>query len=198
MSEPCQCDSRKVLVEGSARHVHLSEDALQALFGEGYQLRKKRDLLQPGEFLTEEKVTLTGPRGSIERVSVLGPLRKATQAEVSLTDARVLGVSAPTRLSGDTAGSAPIRLTGPAGSLDLPEGCIIAKRHLHATPEDADKLGVAGCASIGLKVGGERALIFEEVAVRVSEKFYTEVHLDYDEMNAAGLSGEVYGEIVLP
>ena len=185
-----------VLIEGSARHVHLKREDVETLFGKGFQLSKKRDLLQPGEFLTDEKVTLTGPRGKIERVSVLGPERKATQAEISLTDARVLGVTAPVRLSGDIAGSAPIRLEGPAGSADLTEGCVVAKRHLHVTPADAEKLGITGRDTVRVKVGGERALVFDEVSVRVSENFYTEVHLDYDEMNAAGLSGEVYGELI--
>ncbi|MDR1669020.1 MAG: phosphate propanoyltransferase [Oscillospiraceae bacterium] len=193
---PASGGGRSVLIEGSARHVHLKREDLDALFGSGYTLRKKRDLLQPGEFLTEEKVTLTGPRGSVERVSVLGPLRSATQAEISITDARALGVSAPVRLSGDIAGSAPIRLTGPAGSVELAEGCIVAKRHLHVTPADAETLGITGRNTVRVKVGGERAVTFDEVTVRVSENFYTEVHLDYDEMNAAGLSGEVYGEIL--
>ncbi|MDR0294008.1 MAG: phosphate propanoyltransferase [Oscillospiraceae bacterium] len=187
---------RGVLIEGSARHVHLTRADVEALFGKGFQLSVKRGLLQPGEFLTEEKVTLVGPRGRIERVSVLGPERKATQAEVSLTDARALGVTAPVRLSGDTAGSAPIRLEGPAGAVELTEGCIAAKRHLHVTPADAETLGIAGRDTVRVKVGGGRGLVFDEVSVRVSEKFYTEVHLDYDEMNAAGLSGEVFGEIL--
>lgn len=192
----CPGGGNKVLIEGSARHVHVKREDLDILFGEGYQLRKKRDLLQPSEFLSEEKVTLKGPRGCIERVSVLGPERKATQAEISLTDARVLGVSAPVRLSGDLAGSAPIRLEGPVGTVDLTEGCVVAKRHLHVTPADVEKLGIAGRDTVSVKVGGERALIFDEISVRVSESFITEVHLDYDEMNAAGLTGEVYGEIV--
>jgi propanediol utilization protein len=186
----------KVLIEGSARHVHLKREDVDILFGKGFQLSKKRDLLQPGEFLTNEKVTLAGPRGKIERVSVLGPIRNATQAEISLTDARVLGVTAPIRLSGDLAGSAPVRLDGAEGSVELGEGCVIAKRHLHITPEDVVKFGIAGRETVQVKVGGERAVIFDEISVRVSENFYTEVHLDYDEMNAAGISGEVYGEII--
>ncbi len=193
---PTPGQARKVLVEGSARHVHLKHEDVETLFGKGFTLHKARALLQPGEFLTEEKVTLTGPRGSIERVSVLGPERKATQAEISFTDARILGLKPPIRLSGDVAGSAPIRLTGPAGSVELTEGCMIAKRHLHIIPADAEAFGIAGRETVQVKVGGERGLIFDEVAVRVSENFYTEVHLDYDEMNAAGLSGEVYGEII--
>jgi propanediol utilization protein len=186
----------KILIEGSARHVHLKAEDVEILFGKGFQLTKKRDLLQPGEYLTDEKVTLTGPRGKIERVSVLGPVRGATQAEISFTDARVLGVNAPVRMSGDLNGSAPIRLEGPQGAVDLSEGCVIAKRHLHITPPDVIKYGLSGRQTVQVKVGGERALVFDEVVVRVSDNFYTEVHLDYDEMNAAGLSGEVYGELI--
>jgi putative phosphotransacetylase len=187
----------KVLIEGSARHAHLTRQDVETLFGKGFELSKKRDLSQPGEFLTDEKVTLVGPRGKIERVSVLGPERKATQAEISLTDARTLGVSAPTRLSGDLAGSSPIRLEGPCGSVDLKEGCVVAKRHLHVIPADVERLGIAGRDTISVKVGGGRGLIFDEVSVRVHENFATAVHIDYDEMNAAGLSGEdLYGEIV--
>ncbi len=186
----------KVLVEGSARHVHLSEKDLAILFGSGFRLTKKRDLLQPGEFLSGEKVTLTGPRGSIERVSVLGPLRKVTQAEVSFTDARTLGIEVPVRLSGDVAGSAPVKITGPAGEVELAEGAVAAKRHLHITPADAEAFGVSERKTVSLRVEGVRAMTFDEVSVRISPNFYTEVHLDYDEMNAAGLSGEVYGEIL--
>lgn len=186
----------KVLIEGSARHVHLKAEDVEILFGKGFNLSRKRDLLQPGEFLTDEKVTLIGPRGKIGRVSVLGPIRKATQAEISFTDARVLGVTAPVRLSGDLAGSAPVRLEGPEGSVDLDEGCVIAKRHLHIIPADVEKYGIAGRDTVQIRVDGERGLVFDEVSVRVNENFYTEVHLDYDEMNAAGLSGEVYGELI--
>jgi propanediol utilization protein len=186
----------KVLIEGSARHVHLSQEDMEILFGKGFSLSRRRDLLQPGEFLTDEKVTLAGPRGKLDRVSVLGPIRKATQAEISLTDARVLGVTAPVRLSGDLAGSSPVRVDGPEGSVELSEGCVIAKRHLHITPADAERFGITGRDTVQVKVGGERGLIFDEVSVRVSDNFYTEVHLDYDEMNAAGLSGEVYGDLV--
>jgi propanediol utilization protein len=187
----------RVLLEGSARHAHLSREDADVLFGKGFELSKVRDLSQPGEFLTEEKVTLAGPKGRIERVSILGPIRKATQAEISLSDARKLGVEAPIRLSGDLAGSSPVRLEGPAGSVDLSEGCVVAKRHLHVTPEDVVKLGIAGRETILVKTEGERGLIFDEISVRVSENFSTAIHLDYDEMNAAGLSGESYGEIVL-
>jgi putative phosphotransacetylase len=188
----------KVLIEGSARHAHLKREDAEALFGKGFTLSRKRDLSQPGEFLTDEKVALVGPRGRIERVSVLGPERNATQAEISLTDARTLGVRSPTRLSGDLAGSSPIRLEGPCGSVDLNEGCVVAKRHLHVTPADVERLGIAGRDTVSVKVGGERGLTFGEVSVRVSENFATAVHIDYDEMNAAGLSGEdIYGEIIL-
>jgi propanediol utilization protein len=186
----------RVLIEGSARHVHLKREDVEILFGEGFALSKIRELSQPGEFLTDEKVVLVGPRGKIGRVSVLGPERAVSQVEISLTDARTLGVKAPIRLSGDIAGSAPIRLEGPAGSVDLSEGCVVAKRHLHVTPDDAVKLGIAGRETIQVKTKGERGLIFDEISVRVSEKFSAAVHIDYDEMNAANLSGEIYGEII--
>ena len=187
----------KVLVEGSARHAHLKREDVETLFGKGFTLSRVRELSQPGEFLTEEKVVLVGPKGKIERVSVLGPERKISQVEISLTDARTLGVKAPIRLSGDIAGSSPIRLEGPAGSVDLSEGCVVAKRHLHVTPDDAVKLGIAGRETIQVQTEGERGLIFGEISVRVSENFSTAVHIDYDEMNAANLSGEIYGEIIL-
>lgn len=188
---------KSVIVEGSARHVHLSKEDLEILFGTGYELRHKRDLSQPGEFLTEEKVRVEGSRGAIDRVSVLGPCRKATQVEVSMTDTRKLGVEAPVRMSGDLQGSAPCRLIGPSGSVELKEGCVVAKRHIHVTTADAALLGIEGKETISLKLSGERGLIFDEIAVRVSDKFATRVHLDYDEMNAAGLTGDAEG-VVLP
>jgi putative phosphotransacetylase len=128
-----------VIIEGSARHVHVTKEHLRALFGEGAELHNKRELSQPGQYLTEEKVRLEGPRGGIDGVSILGPERPKTQVEISFTDARVLGLTPPVRESGDLAGSTPVKIIGPAGSVDLEEGCIVAKRHIHITPEDAGK-----------------------------------------------------------
>jgi len=187
----------KVIVEISARHVHLTEQDIETLFGKGAKLTFKKALSQPGQFACEERVTVVGPKKSIERVSVLGPARSATQVELSLTDARTIGVTAPVRESGDVAGSAPCRLIGPCGEVELTEGVIAAKRHIHVTPEDAEKIGVKDKQSVSVKVGGERGLTFGEVVVRVSEKFATRMHIDTDEANAAGITGEVEGEIIL-
>ena len=189
----------RILVEGSARHIHVTKEHLAILFGEGYALNNKRELSQPGQYLTDEKVTLKGPRGAIDRVSILGPERPATQAEISLTDARVLGVAAPVRESGDVAGSSPITIIGPAGEVELAEGCIVAKRHIHMRPQDAAEGGVADKQIISVKLGegSGRATTFHDVVVRVSPSFMPAMHVDYDEMNAAGLAGEVFGEIIL-
>ena len=186
----------KVLIEASARHVHVTREHLEALFGDGAALENVRDLSQPGEFLSDKKLRIEGPRGAIDRVSILGPVRPATQAEVSMTDARVLGVTPFLRESGDVAGSAPLKITGPAGSVDLAEGCIVAKRHVHLTPEVARKHGLENKQLISVKIDGERGVTFHEVVCRVSEKFSPAVHIDYDEANAVMLTGEVYGTVV--
>jgi putative phosphotransacetylase len=185
-----------IMIEGSARHVHVTEEHLQILFGKGARLHNKRELSQPGQYLTEEKVRIEGPRGGIDGVSILGPERSRTQVEVSFTDARSLGLTLPIRESGDLKGSAPIKITGPAGSIELDEGCIVAKRHIHITPEDAERYGLKDKEIVRVKVGGDRALIFDEVVVRVSDKFRTRMHIDFDEMNAAGLSPNQTGLVI--
>ncbi|HAG56783.1 MAG TPA: propanediol utilization protein [Ruminococcaceae bacterium] len=189
--------SNKVLVETSARHVHVTQQDLETLFGKGAALTPKKDLSQPGQFACTERVDVVGPKKTIPGVTILGPVRPATQIEVSLTDARTLGVSAPVRESGDIAGSAPCKLVGPCGEVELSEGVIAAKRHIHATPEDAQKLGVADKEIVKVKIDTNgRSLIFDDVVVRVSPKFALAMHIDTDESNAAGCAGEVYGEIV--
>ncbi len=185
----------KVLVETSSRHVHVTKEDLETLFGAGAVLHNKRDLSQPGQFLTEEKVDIVGPKRTIANVSILGPERPATQVEVSLTDARTLGITAPIRESGDVAGSAPVKLVGPAGEVELKEGAIAAKRHIHMTPEDAAKYGFEDKEIVTVTIEGERAMIFDEVVLRVSEKFATAMHVDTDESNAAALSGTVYAVV---
>jgi putative phosphotransacetylase len=175
----------------------VTREDLETLFGAGYALRVKRMLSQPGEFLSEEKVRVEGPKGAIDRVSILGPLRKVTQVELSLTDTRVLGIDAPVRESGDVQGSAPVRLTGPAGSLDLQQGAIVAKRHVHLRPEDAAEYRLENKQIISVRTSGPRAVTFEEVVVRVHENFIPAMHIDFDEANAAGLSGEGQGEIIV-
>ena len=187
----------KVLVETSARHVHLTEEHIEALFGKGATLTHKKDLSQPGQFACEERVTLVGPKKSIANVIILGPARKDTQVEVSFTDARTLGVSAPVRESGDVAGTPGLKLVGPAGEVDIDAGVIVAKRHIHFTPEDAAEYGVSDKEIVKLKIeSNDRTTIFDDVVVRVNPNFAAAVHLDTDEANAACAFGECYGEIV--
>ena len=185
-----------VVIETSARHVHVTKETLAILFGEGQQLTHKKDLSQPGQFACEERVRIEGPRGGIDRVSILGPERSADQVEVSFTDARALGLTPPVRESGDLAGSAPCKIIGPCGEVEISEGCIVAMRHVHMTPEDAAKYGCEDKQIVKVKVDGPRGLIFDQVVMRVSEKYATYMHVDVDEANAAGLSGMVTGEII--
>lgn len=184
------------IVETSARHLHVTKEDLAKLFGEGAKLTNKKDLSQPGQFATNEKVTVVGPKGQL-KMSILGPERNATQIEVSLSDARTLGVTAPIRESGDIKGSAPCKLVGPAGEIELTEGVIVAKRHIHTTPEDAVKLGVSDKDVVCVKVDTEdRAIVFGDVVVRVSENYATAMHVDTDESNAGHCAGKVFGEII--
>ncbi len=185
---------KQILVETSARHVHLSSADVETLFGKGVKLTFKRELSQPGQFLSNERVSIVGSRSRMDNVAVLGPERPATQVELSLTDARSLGVTAPVRESGDVAGSGAIRIEGPAGAVELAEGVIAAKRHIHLTPEDAAKFGVADKQIVRVKVGGERGLIFDEVVCRVNANFATAMHIDVDEANA--VCGANQGNIV--
>ncbi len=186
----------KVIIETSAKHVHLSEKDLTVLFGEGAKLTEKRPLSQPGQFLCEERVVLKGEKGEIKNVAILGPTRPDTQVELSFTDARALGVVPPIRESGDVEGSEKCTIVGPCGSVDIPYGVIVAKRHIHFTPEDAEKFGVKDKDIVTVKTQGERGLSFDNTVVRVSEKFQTRMHIDYDEANSAGISGEVEGEVI--
>lgn len=195
-SEFIKMEILKVLVETSSRHVHVTKEDLEKLFGPGAVLHHKRDLSQPGQFLTEEKVRLEGPKRAIDGVSILGPERPATQVEISLTDARSLGIAAPVRESGNVSGSAPLKIVGPAGEVEITEGAIAAKRHIHLTPEDSAKYGLNDKEIVCVTIEGDRALTFGEVVVRVSDKFATAMHVDTDESNAAGLSGTVYGVVI--
>ncbi|MGM9663218.1 MAG: phosphate propanoyltransferase [Eubacteriales bacterium] len=186
----------KILVETSARHVHLTSEAVEALFGKGYKLTVKKPLSQPGQYACEERVTVVGPKKEIANVIILGPERKACQVEVSLTDARTLGVSAPVRESGDVAGSAGCKLVGPAGEYEISEGVIAAKRHIHLTPEAAADLGVADKEIVSVALDTERSLVFGDVVIRVSDKFAPAMHIDTDESNAACAFGTCYGKII--
>ena len=189
--------AKEVLVEVSARHIHVSEEHLAILFGEGYKLTPKKDLSQPGQFACEERVTVVGTKKELAGVSILGPCRKATQVELSLTDARSIGVAAPIRESGDVAGSGACKLVGPKGEVELTEGVISAKRHIHMTPEDAAAYGIEDSQIVSVKIpSADRTLIFGDVVARVSPSYKLAMHLDTDEANAASISGVVYGEIL--
>ncbi|MBR5768079.1 MAG: phosphate propanoyltransferase [Clostridia bacterium] len=187
----------KVLVETSARHIHVTEEHLAILFGEGATLTKKKDLSQPGQFACEERLTIIGPKKPLVGVSILGPTRKESQVELSFTDARTLGIVAPVRESGDLEGTPGCKLVGPCGEIDLDHGVIIAKRHIHMTPEDAEAEGVKDKDIVSLKIDSDgRSLVFGDVVIRVSPKFATAAHIDTDESNAAAAFGICYGEII--
>ena len=182
---------KTVMVETSARHVHVTEETLEILFGKGYQLTKKKDLSQPGQFACEERVQVIGPKNSFPAVSILGPTRPADQVELSASDARSIGVAAPVRESGDIAGSGACKLVGPKGEVELKEGVIVAKRHIHMTPEDAENYGVKDKQVVSVKIDSpERSLVFGDVVVRVSPKFKLAMHIDTDESNAV-MAGRV-------
>ena len=186
-----------ILIETSARHVHLSRAHVEALFGAGHQLTPKKELSQPGQYACEERIRLEGPKGAFASVIILGPERSASQVEVSLTDARTLGITAPVRESGDVAGSGACKLIGPAGEVELTEGVIAAKRHIHVAAADAEKLGVKDKDVVSVRCGADgRKLVFGDVFIRVSDKFNTGMHIDTDEANAAGITGNTEGEIV--
>ena len=187
----------KFLVETSARHIHLTAEAVEILYGKGAELTVKKMLSQPGQFATaNEKIRLVGPKGDLA-VSVLGPVRKANQVELSFSDARALGLKdVPVRESGDVAGTPGIKLVGPAGEMEIAEGCIIAKRHIHMTPADAEAFGVTNGQIVSVKLDTARPLIFGDVVCRVSDQFALAMHIDTDECNAAAAFGTVYGEIV--
>ncbi len=189
--------NKPVLIETSARHVHVSRRVLDILFGEGYELTVKKNLSQPGQFACEERVQVIGPKSSFPAVSILGPVRPETQVELSAGDARSIGVKAPIRESGDLEGSAGCRLVGPKGEVEIKDGVIIAKRHIHMTPEDAEKYGLEDKQVVSVKVDtAERSLIFGDVVVRVSPKYALAMHIDTDESNAAGCTSGLMGDIL--
>lgn len=181
-------------LEASGRHVHVTEAQAQVLFG--HRLTEKRPLSQPRQYLCNERVTVIGPKGEFQNVAVLGPERPAGQVEISLTDGRTLGITPPVRMSGNVSGTPGVRLKGPMGEVNLPEGVICAQRHIHMTPEDAKKFGVSDKQAVRLQVFTQRPLIFQDTVVRVSDKFATFVHLDYDEANACGFQNGDLGRIL--
>lgn len=183
-----------VELEASGRHVHVTREQAQTLFGHG--LTPRRPLSQPGQYLANERVTVVGPKGTFENVAVLGPERKEAQVEISLTDGRTLGLEAPVRLSGDVSGTPGVTLIGPAGTVTLNQGVIAAQRHIHLTPEDARNFGVKDKQVVKLQTFTARPVIFQNVAVRVSPEFASYVHLDYDEANACGFAKGDLGRIL--
>jgi putative phosphotransacetylase len=188
-----------VPIEISARHVHLSSEHLGALFGKDYALQKHKDLSQPGQFAAVETVAIVGPKSQIAKVRIIGPCRTETQVEVSLTDARALGIAAEVRKSGDLAGSRPIKITGPQGSIELSGGLIIPERHLHIDPRTASAYNLQEGDLVGVAISGIRALIFQNVIVRIGEQFTLSLQIDTDEANAAGISpSNCQGQIITP
>jgi len=188
---------RKFIVETSARHIHISQEDLEILCGKGAKLEVRAPLSQPGQFVSTTRLTLVGPRGTMERVSILGPCRKHSQVEISLTDARALGLSAPIRESGDIAGTPGIKLVGSVGELTLKEGLIIAKRHIHMTTKDAAEFGVTNGEIVGVKITTpQRSLVLADTVIRVRDDFALAMHIDTDEANAAGLNGNGEGQLI--
>lgn len=189
--------SNKILIETSARHVHVTQEALEALFGKGAQLTKKKGLSQPGQFACEERVTIVGPKKELANVSILGPVRPATQVELSATDARSIGIPIAIRESGDIAGTPGCKIIGPAGEIEISEGVIVAKRHIHMIPETAEKLGLKNKDIVWVKAETNgRTAILGDVVVRVSDKFADAMHIDTDESNAISASANLMGEII--
>ena len=189
--------SNKILIETSARHIHVSAEALEVLFGKGAQLTKKKDLSQPGQYACEERVTIVGPKKQLANVSILGPVRPATQVELSATDARSIGVPVVIRESGDIAGTPGCKIIGPAGEIEISEGVIVAQRHIHMIPETAEKLGLKNKDVVWVKAETNgRTAVLGDVVVRVSENFADAMHIDTDESNAICAAPGMFGEII--
>ena len=190
-------EKMEVLLETSARHLHVTQEALETLFGKGHELTKKKDLSQPGQFACEERVTITGPKRSLANVSILGPVRSATQVELSATDARSIGCPIFVRESGDIAGTPGCKITGPEGEIEISEGVIVAKRHIHLVPETAEKWGVKNKDVVSVKVDSDgRKAILGDVVIRVSENFADAMHIDTDESNAVMAAPGMMVEVI--
>jgi putative phosphotransacetylase len=188
--------SNEVQIGLSNKHLHLRQEDVDTLFGKGHSLTHTKDLIQPGQYACDEKVDIVGPKGVLKGVRVLGPVRPETQVELSLTDARAIGIKVPVRESGKLDGTPGCKLVGPAGEVDLEKGVIAALRHVHLNPAQAEALGVKDKDIVSVKVNGERAIIFENVLVRAGDAYFGEIHLDTDEGNAAGLGPDAMGTII--
>lgn len=192
------CKRKIIMVEISARHVHLSAKDLEIVFGKNSSLHSKRDLSQPGQYLSEERVSLKGPKSEIKNVAILGPVRNNTQVELSISDARLLGIKDITiNESGYLKGAGSVIISGKNGSIEAKNSVIVAKRHVHLRKKDAEEWNIENGQIVKVKVYGVRALIFDEVVARVSDKFMPAMHIDFDEANACGLLSQGYGEIIL-
>ncbi|WP_028610958.1 phosphate propanoyltransferase [Paenibacillus harenae] len=187
---------KQVPIGVSARHIHLSEQHVEILFGEGYALTEMKPLSQPGQYAANETVAVIGPKGTFAKVRILGPTRGKTQLEVSRTDAFALGVNPPVRESGNIAGSAGIKIKGPAGEVDIEEGVIVAARHIHFHTTDAENFGIKDKQLLRVRFAGDRGVIFENVVARVSEQYALDMHIDTDEANAAGVKNGDMAEII--
>ena len=190
--------ANQFIVETSARHVHVTQETLELLFGEGYQLTVKKELSQPGQFASNERITVVGPKKELANVSILGPCRKLNQVELSATDARSIGIDAPIRESGDVAGSGACKLIGPKGEVELKEGVIVAKRHIHMTEKDAADFGVTNGEIVNVLIenGNGRKTIYGDTVIRVSNSYALAMHVDTDESNAAACARNQMGTIV--
>ena len=201
-SSTCGCSgavsdpAMQITIEVSARHVHLTTADVEKLFGRGHRLTPVRDLSQTGQFLSEERVTLRGPKGTLEHVAILGPERPATQVELAYSDARVLGITPPIRLSGDLTGAEDVTIIGPLGELEAKGSAIIAKNHIHLTPEDAEKMRLKDKQMVSVEVGGDRPVTFRDVVVRVNPTFRKYMHIDPDEANAAHIGKTAEGKVI--
>jgi len=188
---------KEILIETSARHIHVNEEQFKILCGKDAKLEVRGELSQPGQFVSTTRLDVVGPKRTLSNVSILGPFRKSAQVEISATDARSIGVPAIVRESGDTKGSAPVKLVGPCGEIELSEGCIVAKRHIHMTPKDAEEFGVTNGQIVKVEVNTpDRSLVFGDVVVRVRDDFALAMHIDTDESNAGNCGGKVFGKIV--
>ncbi len=187
---------KQVPVGVSARHIHLTKEHIEILFGQGYELTVMKDLSQPGQYAANETVAVIGPKGKFDKIRILGPARKASQVEISQTDAFSIGVKPPVRESGNIAGTPGVKVVGPAGEVELEEGVIVAARHIHFHTSDAEKWGIADKQKLKVKVNGTRPLIFEDVIARVSPDFALDMHIDTDEANAAGVKNGEMAEII--
>jgi len=188
---------RPVIIETSARHLHVSREALDTLFGKGYELNYIKELSQPGQFACKERVRVIGPRGEFPAVSILGPVRPETQVELSAADARSLGVAAPIRESGQIAGSPGCKLVGPCGEVEIAEGVVVAKRHIHMTTADAAKYDLQDKQIVQVKYDNDdRSIIYGDVVVRVNDNFALAMHIDVDESNAGAVACGAMGEIL--